>query len=180
MLDLVAEKVESLCGHRPELDAIAEFVLSVLEPESVTSGEKGQAETETLKSTVTENHVLAKPPKSKTSFELYTGKRPISYTLLQSEHPVRTYKDVLIGVCKVLAEGNRADFDRVLGLHGKKRPYFTRSPHKLRQAQEIGDTGIYVETNLSANNIIDLCRNAIAAVGQRIDSFSVQTDRALV
>ncbi|MFC2076163.1 type I restriction endonuclease [candidate division KSB1 bacterium] len=40
LLELLAEKVEDLCGYRPELDACADFILNLLQPKAVDNKSK--------------------------------------------------------------------------------------------------------------------------------------------
>ena len=64
---------------------------------------------------------------------------------------------MLITLCDDIIATHGKDFDKVLELVGRKRPYFTRNASELRVPQKIEKTNIYVETNLSSNGIVKMC-----------------------
>jgi hypothetical protein len=43
----------------------------------------------------------------------------------------------------------------------KKRPYFTKSINELRSPQKVSKSEYYVETNLSANNIVSIVKEVL-------------------
>ncbi len=57
------------------------------------------------------------------------------------------------------------EFDRLLALHGRKRQYFSRSFEDMNSPKEIEGSGIYVETNLSANMIMERCADVLQLFG---------------
>lgn len=78
---------------------------------------------------------------------------------------ISTWKELLINVITYVQSRHR-DFDKILNVEGKKgRIYFSRNRKKFYSPKEILNTGIYVETNLSGPNIMDLCFLAIEEFG---------------
>ncbi len=53
--------------------------------------------------------------------------------------------------------------------------YFSRNSSELREPRRIGNTDIYVETNLSANAIVKLCRKIVALFGYRKEDLIIET-----
>ena len=72
---------------------------------------------------------------------------------------------MLLKVCEIIYDKHNSDFDKVLQLVGRKRPYFTRNKDELRVPQEFRNTGIFFETNLSANEIAKLSYDVISLFG---------------
>lgn len=84
----------------------------------------------------------------------------------------REWSEMLVKFCELLAQDNPETFYLVTELvTGKRRDYFVdiktkRNPQTvLERAKRVGDTGIYVEANLSANNTMELCRRLYASFG---------------
>ena len=57
---------------------------------------------------------------------------------------------------------------------GRGRRYFTREPDGLQEPREIGQTGIYMETCLSANAVRDRCYELLGAFDLPPDALTVE------
>jgi hypothetical protein len=85
----------------------------------------------------------------------YTGRSIHGYRLDGTSVVVRTYKDLLISLSNGLRKKHASRFDQyALQLGGRKRRYFSRNQQDLKYAHEI-DGGLFVETNLNANLIVN-------------------------
>ncbi len=102
-----------------------------------------------------------------------------SYEFEGRPSQVRTYKDVLLGVCKTLRSRHGDQFDNLaLTLHGKKRDYFSRSDSGMKHPRQVSGVGatkkdLYVETNLSATSIMGLCQHLVRSFGHDVSSLRV-------
>ena len=105
----------------------------------------------------------------------YTSARPAAYTLFGVRHEVRSYRDVLLGVCATLHERSPSEFEGVLELRGRARPYFSRNPGDLRVAVQVAGSGIFAETNLNAGGVVERCRQVIKLCGFNPREFDVET-----
>jgi len=102
----------------------------------------------------------------------WTFEKPVAYSFHRQREEVRTWKAVLMGVCGTLADVHGADFERVLSLRG-----FSRDPRNLGKKsdpREIADSGIYVATNLSANDLRDRCREVLGKFGHSASELKVE------
>jgi len=99
----------------------------------------------------------------------WTFKKPVAYFFLGKRYEVRAWKAVLLGVCGTLADVRRADFARVLSLRG-----FSRNRTSMRDPREIAGSGIYVATNLSANDLRDRCREVLGKFGYSVSELKVE------
>jgi|ERR1700733_10958551 len=61
-----------------------------------------------------------------------------------------------------------------LDLRGKKRPYFSMNPAELRKPHKLAASNIYVETNLSANNIVAIGRILLEKLGHDPNSLVIE------
>ena len=105
----------------------------------------------------------------------YTFTRPVAYTLFGARHEVRTFRDVLLGVCATLHERSPAEFERVLELRGRARPYFSRNPDDLHEAVQVARSGIFAEMNLSASGVVERCEQVVELCGFDPREFGVET-----
>jgi negative regulator of replication initiation len=105
----------------------------------------------------------------------YTHRMVRGYRLNGTHNPVRSYKEVLIGVASYLYSENPTAFENVsLDLHGKSRNYFSRDPNSLKFAEALGNSGLFVETNLNSNLIVGICRTLLQKLGHRVDQLQVE------
>ena len=101
------------------------------------------------------------------------------YEFEGKNYQIRTFKEVLIGMCESLRTIHANQFDEVaLKLHGKKRSYFARTGSDMKHPRELSGTGVrgqklYVESNLSATSIMGLCQHLIQKLGHDLSTFKV-------
>ena len=93
----------------------------------------------------------------------YTGKRVSAFLLGDERHDVDNWRGVLTKICELAYRTAPDEFaKKTLTLKGKRRPYFSHDGRKpseggeLRDGMEIRDSGVYVESNLSADAIVKL------------------------
>jgi len=83
-----------------------------------------------------------------------------------------SYSEMLKLVSSYLWLRHMDSFAKVaLDLRGKKRPYFSKNPAELRKPHKLAASDIFVETNLSANNIVALSRVLLEKLGHDPDSL---------
>ena len=107
----------------------------------------------------------------------YRGKKPAAYWLDGVRRPAARWIDVLRGVCDWMAEEAGPAFgERVAGLRGAVRPYFSEDPDRLHHPLRLEHSNLYVDGKFSADNSVGLARRAIEAVrGQGgADSFRIE------
>jgi hypothetical protein len=105
---------------------------------------------------------------------VYTYKRPVAFVFLGQRYNVTTFKDILMGLCEALVRLHPNEFEKVTTLRDRKRAYFSRNFQGMTAPAEIDHSGIYAETNLSANNMIDRCHEMLAVLGYSQDELKTQ------
>jgi hypothetical protein len=84
-----------------------------------------------------------------------------------------SFSDMLQTLSNLLIIKHMQTFAKVaVELRGKKRPYFSKNPAELRKPQQL--IGIFVETNLSANSIVAICRILLEKLGYDPNSLRLQ------
>lgn len=162
LLELFTEKVENLCGHRPDPDMLAEYLATV---NMAPAGDKPAHP---------EGPTITRRPRGHRRRDSYKFKAAVAYSFRGQRHPVRSWKEVLVGLCSDLYEVHGVDFERVLGLRGRKLAYFSRDPEGMIKPREIPGPGIHAETNFSADDIMDRCYEVLDLFGHSEDEFQVE------
>ena len=58
-------------------------------------------------------------------------RRSASFTFLSETQPVSSWPDLLVRVCLLMRQRHPEDFEKVLEIRGRERPYFSRSAEDL-------------------------------------------------
>lgn len=123
LLEILAEKVENLCGYKPDPDLCCRFL-----------------ETSSKQSTVIPRTTPTKPrpqkhfPKQQTQKAVIQGiqKDPFSFEFNGKTYPARSARDMIEQVFKLLAKADPAFLEKFATLkHGKKRRYLAKNRQDL-------------------------------------------------
>ena len=115
---------------------------------------------------------MSEPIHQATDTITYT--KPEAFTFRGNRHEVSTWKEVLIGVATALYDLHREEFERVLSLHGTKRAYFSRDERRMKFPREVSGSGIFVETNLNAKLIADICSDLLRLFGYSAEDLNIE------
>lgn len=186
LVDLVSEAVAGIAGHSPEAEEVARFLGALPAPQPITTGSVLPPSVRRTKPSFPASSELAsiKLPKPGSSVSAapvseqsdYQGTVPVEIVLDGIKYDVSTWRDVLATVCNHLAERSNDFAERALPLKGRKRSYFSRSGEELTRPLRIDHADLFVEANLSANNIVNLCRSVISQVLGKQIPFDIQVD----
>ena len=162
-IELVAEKTEKICGYRPDLEQVERFVASHYRKTVQLSNPVGIKQ-----KSVTKPKIVEIPkPRVAGRHDQYANTKIAFFTLFGQTYPVKTYTDLLMQVCSIVFQMHRSNFEVVLSLQGRKRPYFSKNPNELRQPARIQGSNIYVETNLSATRKVERVSELLAKFGHQ-------------
>ena len=146
LVELLAETVERLCGHKPESERVTKFLKTeALQPPTPLA---------------TMPPIKLAPQKG-----AFAHKKIRSFEFRGEERSIKSFKGLLVSVCEILSKRHSSEFQKVLSLRGRKRPYFSKNPLELRHAERIPNSNIFVETNLSADHIVKFCWKILAHFG---------------
>lgn len=163
LVELLADTTEKLCDHKPDNEIVEQFLIKI-----------AQTSTTQIKKEIPAPVHLPSGQTSRPPLEGYTGKSIVAFTFRGTRYPVRSWKELLITITNLMLSAHREQFDKVINLVGRQRPYFTRNPNELRNPERINNTDIYVETKLSANSIVKLSKSVIALFGYRENDISIE------
>lgn len=172
-IDLFNNTIEKISGFRAEPEEMAEFlernrtklVLSEEQIPQPTRRTRIQTVTQLTKEEKTSGYV-------RTGF---TGKGITGFIFNNKKYNANSWKQLLMIICEEIYNLHKKDFDKVLSLKGRKRPYFTQNANELRIPEKVKGTDVCVETNLSANSIVSLCEDVLSLYGYK-DSLKIESD----
>ena len=101
--------------------------------------------------------------------------RPSSFTFQSERHDVRSWPELLVGVCLIMQERHPNDFENILQIGGRKNRYFSRDADELVQPRPVGDTGIYASCQGAGVLIINRANRVLELFGYPEDSITIQT-----
>lgn len=170
LIDLINETSEKLCGFKADTELIEQFLVKNKNLFIISSAINRPTQS------VQPPPPYPPHPSESTDSGIYTGKSISSFYFRGAKYQVRSWKDLLIKLCEIINSSHRNDFEKTLKVVGRKRPYFTRSANELRAPQKVNGTNIYVETNLSANNIVKICIDMLAVFGYSEAELKIETN----
>lgn len=109
-------------------------------------------------------------------YDDYTYKRPAAFELLGRRYYAKDWKDVFVQTCEILASKNNHLFSTFVtdkGMQGRKMKYFCTDKKEIRSPREIGETGIYVMTNMSANQIRNVIEKMLRKFGIKTVDYKI-------
>jgi len=168
LLDLLAEKVEDLCGYKPDLDICSQF----LEMQILNSKHLDKYETEIK--------IPIKQTKPITPTQEINRIRTVdnfNFIFKGKEFSARSARDVMSKLIQLLSEEDKGFLDRFTSRkHGKKRRYLARDkrdlypgrPDLVEQHSIEVVPGWWLGTNYSRRNIQDIIELALEVAGPEL------------
>ena len=174
LVDLISEETERICGFKPDGDMVEQFLARHLSRFQVTTATTppvapAQAPAATRRPALTQATPQGSPRRG------YTGSKPSSFTFQGQRRDVTAWIDVLKGVCEIIHGRQGLEFVKVLELRGRRRPYFSRDGSELRVPLLLDFSGIFVESNLSANQIVKLSNDISKLLGFPEEALDIRT-----
>ena len=154
LVELIATAAEQRTGYRPEVRQVRK-VLTESRTELLPLAE-GQA-------------------RPASAGGASSRRRPGSFTFLSETQSVSSWPDLLVQVCLLMRRQHPDDFEKVLEVRGRERPYFSRSAEDLYVPKPVGDSGIYASCQGAGSLIEQRAKRVVELFGYPADSLAVQT-----
>ena len=101
--------------------------------------------------------------------------RLTSFRLWGRETSVETWAALLVGVYEAVLDRHGDRFlDAARPLWGKWKPWVSADPDEMLAARPIGQSGLHVETNLSAKEVRRRCRDLLEAFGHSASDLEIR------
>lgn len=175
LIELLAEKTENICGYKPENKLVAEFLYSF--------ANQGQSFFTPIKPKKRSKSGSAKlifndDPSSNLNLhsldDNFTYKKIIGFVFLSQNVSVTSWRQLLLKFIDKIWITQNLDFDIITNVSGKKRPYFTKNENELRNPSKIVNSEYFVETNLSANNVVQIIKDVLTLFKYEISDLKIK------
>jgi predicted type IV restriction endonuclease len=168
LLDLLAEKVEDLCGYKPDLDICSQFLeMQIQNSKHVNKYEPGII----IPLKQTKPHTTAADTIRTRTFDNF------NFVFKRKEVTARSAREVMTKLFQLLAQEDVGFLDRFASRkHGKKRRFLARDKRDLypgrldlveQHSVEVV-SGWWLGTNYSRRNIQDIIELALEVAGPQI------------
>jgi len=172
LLDLLAEKVESLCGYKPDPDACSRFLKTRV-------GHVGPGETGPVKEVPPHVQQNSRTPHTDgQSVRIRTDDR-FTFVFKGKSYKARSAREVMTMIFQLLAREDKGFLERyVARKHGKKRRYLAKDKRELYPGRpDLAEQhsvevvpGWWLGTNYSHRNIQEIIDLAIEVAGPQLGS----------
>lgn len=167
LLELLADKVESLCGYKPDPEAVARFV------KEYAAQRPSRVPAATMQPVAS-----LRPPRAPASQPTPSGEASaVGFNLLGRFTPCRNARDVLVSAIEALAARDSSFLDRFVSLprHGRTRRYVAREraalyPGRPDLASEHSHklkSGYWLGINISRHQVEQILQTACEVAGLR-------------
>lgn len=162
LIELLAETTEKVCGYRPEDSQVSEFLYTIVNQEHPKFEKQKEKRKKIIEPIKGETKITSTPDKDLYSLnDNFTYKKITGFVFLSNNISATSWKQLLIKFVEKINSLHRNEFDTITSVSGKKRPYFTKNNNELRSPKKISNTDFFVETNLSANNIVSIVKEVL-------------------
>jgi hypothetical protein len=149
----LAEVTKNLCGYKPDMAILREFIRSKGEMKAGTPGSKAEPVTPVAQS----HH-----PKRD-----YAGKTLTAFTFRDKRYEVKSWKAMLIKVCETILPQQKGDLDVLFTISERGKEFFSKNPYEFLNCEKISGTTLYVDVGLKAKEAIDLVYRILLLFGYK-------------
>ena len=104
----------------------------------------------------------------------YSEKAIKTYSLNGNTYKVDSWIEMLTSLCDYFASSNRKDFEKVLWISNDQKPRFSRYGDQLRIPEKIKRTDIFVETKLTADEVVRTSFKLLKEFGYSKDDLTIE------
>jgi predicted type IV restriction endonuclease len=166
LVNLLADVTKELCGYKPDRERVEEFLAKDVQAKA----DVGQA-VKPESSPSQQGETTASSGRG----EDVTGKSIVSFTLAGKRYEVKSWKAMFLKLCDVVLPKNRKDELEVLfTIATPQREYFSKNPYEFLTGEKIPGTSVYVDTNLSAREVVDLSHKILMLFGRKQSDLSIE------
>ena len=164
LYDILAEVTKDLCGHKPDTATVEKFMALELDTNS------GLASLFKPKMAS-----LFKKNKKPVQVADYTEQSIEAFAFLGAEYKVKSWDEMLLKLCEIIARKHRDDFESVLTLTGEHQGSFSTNQYELLTSAKIPGTELYVNADLDATVVMALAYEILELFGYEESALTMDT-----
>ena len=167
IVNLLAERTHRLCVREPDRDEVEQFLSGHLEQIQITP---------LLTTPAPVTPLEPDPSPEPSSSGSMKGKKLKAFTFYGHRHEVTTWISMLVRLCELVYSAQKNRFDEVLNLRAtpQSKPWFSKNSKDFRGFKPIDKTGIVVNSDKSADQIVEIAENLITHFGYNEDNLSYE------
>lgn len=163
LADILGSVTEALCGYHPDRDVIEEFISSKF------------SEKVDLENLIHPKPAAPpQPAKAAVRADDYTGKSIVSFTLKGTRYDVKSWKAMFLKFCELVLPKHKEDLDVLFTLSKPGKEYFSKNPYQLLTCEKIAGTGMYVDVNLTAREVVELSQKMLHLLGYEENALQLE------
>lgn len=168
LVNLLADVTKELCGYKPERERVEEFLAKEVQAKADM---KHVLRAETPPSPPAQ----AEKATPAVGGEDFTGKSIGSFALAGKRYEVKSWKAMFLKLCDVVLPKHKKDELEVLfTIATPQREYFSKNPYEFLTGEKIPGTSVYVDTNLSAREVVELSHKILVLFGRKESDLSFE------
>ncbi len=175
LIELLSETTEKLCGYKPDDEQVSEFLYSIVDQEITNyypQKESKNKRTKPIKKDV--NNYVSSDDNLYSLNDNFTSKKIIGFVFLNATIPATSWRQLLIKFIEKINSLHNQEFEKIKRVSSKKRPYFTTNSNELRSPTKISNSEYFVETNLSANNIVSIIKEVLRTFNYKENDLMIK------
>jgi hypothetical protein len=177
LVEILSDAAEKLCGFKAEPAAVDAFIrrhrglwlLEDGEPDPEPQPPSAKAAGAPGGRGKSSGHQRTRKP------EFFADKAIDSFTFQGKTFPVKSWEQMLTTLCNQFAASHAQEFEKVLWMYDDHQPCFTRYSDQLRIPEKIRKTNIYVETKLTADEIVKTVGDLMTEFGYGHEELVITT-----
>ena len=155
LVELLADKTNELCEHKPDKNAVEQFL---------------SAHFQNIKITPPSTTVEPTRPSETKPSDRRKGTKPTAFTFNGKRYEVKAWTEMLVRLCEIVHTAHRNRFTEVLS----RKAHFSEDPNNFRASKQINRTGIYVNTSKGKDYIIKTAEKLITHFGYDKSNLSFE------
>lgn len=163
LLALLNQEVMELCGFGASLDQIKRFLADASRP------------TPALPSPTPSSPLFPTTKQPNQNFGNYNGTKLVNFSFHGQNYGALPWTRMLTTLAEQVYQLHSFEFQKVLELQGTKRPYFSRDSQGMKNPKRIGNSGYFVDTNLTPNMIVQRCHALLDKFGYSQSDLHIET-----
>lgn len=181
LVDLLAERVESISKIRPDSSLVRSFILdTVARPSGRRLAEPTfQAQRTPVRPPQSAHHSEPVPQTGNVLTHSSPTRRqsrrgsPAGFRFQKESFRVSTWKDILQMLAEIIHSRHSSEFDRVRRLRGHSRVYYSVDPEDLREPRPVRNSEYYVETHWGADAMVNQCHMLLDLFGYQKQDLEI-------
>ena len=164
LYDILAEVTKNLCGHKPDAETVEKFIALELDT--------GSGLASLFKPKMTS---LFKKNKKTVQVADYTEQSIEAFAFLGQKYKVKSWNEMLLKLCQIIARKHQGDFEAVLTLTGEHHGSFSTNQYELLTSAKIPGTELYVNADLDDTVVMALAYEILELFGYEEGDLTMDT-----